>query len=75
MLVSCSATPRLQRVLAGAGLRQPKIRMQISPTAEATRRQYSSRSSNVCVPRGVEIHRDAVDHILERLARQVERAR
>ena len=27
------------------------------------------------VARRVEIHRDAVDHVLERLARQVERAR
>ena len=43
------------------------------PTAEATRRQYSNSSSNVCVARRVEVHGDAVDHVLERLPRQVER--
>ena len=37
----------VQRVLAAPALRQPKIRMQIMPTAEATRRQYSNRSSKV----------------------------
>jgi hypothetical protein len=47
MLVSCSATPRFNAYSAARGPLQPKILMQIRPTADATRRQYSNSSSKV----------------------------
>jgi hypothetical protein len=47
MLVSCSATPRFTAYSQALALVQPKILMQMRPTAEATRRQYSNRLSNV----------------------------
>ena len=47
MFVSCRATPRFSAYSRARGFRHPKILMQMSPMADATRRQYSCSSPNV----------------------------
>ena len=55
-----------------AASRTPKISMQMRPTADATRRQYSYIGRQTFRTDRVEIHRDAVDEIVEWLSRQRE---
>ena len=43
------------------------------PTAAATRRQYSTQILECLIAHRVDVHRHPVDHIVERLPRQVER--
>ena len=70
--MSWSATPNWSAYSRERSSSHPKILMQIIPTAEATRRQYSEQIVERLIPRVIEIHGHAVDDVFEGIARQAE---